>query len=492
MKSSDLLRALSAPAQVRARREFEVTGITVDSRQVQTGFCFIAIPGNKIDGRRFIADALQRGAGMIVSETADAASAANAGAPDTAVRVSVPHARQAAAVLAAAFYGEPGRHVKTLGITGTNGKTTTAFLLEHLLLAAGHRPGLLGTIWYKIGGQTIPASHTTPDAVTLQRLLADMHRQGHTHAVMEVSSHALDQGRVWGIPFATAVFTNLTQDHLDYHQNLEQYFQAKAILFRGLTTTQWAVLNADDPSGRRLAGETHGRILWYGIDAADADIRATELQMDRNGIRFQVQTPQGEFAVVSSLIGRHNVYNILAASAAAFTLGIGLRVVAAAIPGFVTVPGRLERVVSAAPFDVFVDYAHTDDALQNVLSALRELAPRRLLVVFGCGGDRDRGKRPKMGRVAATLADWVALTSDNPRSEDPESILAEIRSGFPAGFDRYAVWVDRQQAIAAALQQAQAGDMVLIAGKGHETSQIFKDRTIAFDDRSVARALLGA
>jgi UDP-N-acetylmuramoyl-L-alanyl-D-glutamate--2,6-diaminopimelate ligase len=306
----------------------------------------------------------------------------------------VPDARRAAAIIAAAFYGFPAQQLNVVGITGTNGKTTTAFLLEHLVAASGLRPGLIGTVWYKFAGEMRPASHTTPDAVTLQRLFAEMLAQGQTHVIMEVSSHALAQDRVWGIPFRTAVFTNLTQDHLDYHGDLERYFESKARLFRGLNDDQWAVLNADDPAARRVAALTRGRTLWYGIEARDAQVRARQVHTDRSGIRCHILTPEGTIEVASRLIGRHNIYNLLAACAAAVTLKLPPAGVTAAIATFTAVPGRLERIESSAPFDVFVDYAHTEDALQNVLTALRGLAPRRLLVVFGCGGDRDRGKRP--------------------------------------------------------------------------------------------------
>jgi UDP-N-acetylmuramoyl-L-alanyl-D-glutamate--2,6-diaminopimelate ligase len=378
------------------------------------------------------------------------------------------------------------------GVTGTNGKTTVAYMLRDILHAAHGETGLIGTVEYRIGPRTIPASRTTPDAVSLQSILAQMVRAGCRSCVMEVSSHAIVQRRVLGVDYDTVIFTNLTRDHLDYHGSMEGYFQAKAALFMqppGPKAARTAVVNIDDPSGRRIvAMQPPGDLLTFGV-SEDADVRAEGITFTDEGTRFEVRTPWGGATLGTRLMGRFNVSNILAAMAAGGAMGADVGAMAGVLSGMGSVRGRLELVWNRDDIRVFVDYAHTDDALRNVLTTLRELTSRRLLVVFGCGGDRDPTKRPEMGRAADELADFTVLTSDNPRTEDPAAIVEAIRAGF-AQADRYEVVLDREAAIRRALDRACPGDVVLVAGKGHETFQEFENRTLPFDDREVVRRVM--
>ena len=487
MQIKKLIEVLSG-AEVEGPVDRDVLSIQYDSRRVTPDSLFVALPGLKTDGHKFIEHAVQRGASAILVER-----------PVTAVRratvIRVPDAREAMARLAAQFHGHAYRKMKVIGITGTNGKTTTAFMVQRILKEAGIKTGLIGTVRYEIGERVIPAARTTPEAVELHEMMAQMVRQNCGAVVIEVSSHSLDQKRVLGIDFDVAVFTNLTQDHLDYHKTMDSYFDAKSVLFKLLSTSGkigTAVVNVDDPRGRELAAmPLKAAKLTYGIEN-EATVRGKALTMNCAGLKFEVATPKGEERISLPLSGRYNVSNALGALGACMALGVKLTAMARALKSLPPVPGRLERVDCGQPFQVFVDYAHTDDALRNMLATLRESTARRLLVCFGCGGNRDTRKRALMGRAAGELADFSVLTSDNPRKEEPRAIIAQIEEGFPSGGGtaRYEVVEDRREAINRVLAMAEDGDVVVIAGKGHETYQEFADTVISFDDREVAREYL--
>jgi UDP-N-acetylmuramoyl-L-alanyl-D-glutamate--2,6-diaminopimelate ligase len=466
-----------------------IAAVEYDSRRVTPGAAFVAIRGEKADGVDFVPQALSRGATLIVAE--------QPAPPATAVPwLQVRDARLALARLGAEVAGHPSREIPVIGVTGTNGKTTTTYLLAAVLDAAGRSAGVLGTVHYKVGAETREAARTTPEASDVQALLREMISRGNRSCVMEVSSHALALKRVDGTRFAAAVFTNLTRDHLDFHADMESYFAAKRRLFEMLPADSPGVINADDARAAALAAAC-ARPLTYGIQKP-ADVRPEQLAMDLTGVRFEAATPAGVVSVRSQLVGRPNVYNLLAATAAACAIGVPADAIGAGLSELSGVPGRFE-VVSAPQDDVtvVVDYAHTDDALRNLLETARPLTRGRLVTVFGCGGDRDRTKRPLMGMVAARLSDVVVITSDNPRSEDPAAIIDEIKRGIPAGEaaasgrvpDVMAI-VDRAEAIERAVSGARAGDVVLVAGKGHEKTQHIGARVLAFDDAEVSRAAL--
>jgi UDP-N-acetylmuramoyl-L-alanyl-D-glutamate--2,6-diaminopimelate ligase len=447
---------------------------------------FVAVPGTSGDGWNYVEDALQRGAVAIVAE--------HDGTVKKGIfRVTVPDARVAYALLSAEFHGRPSARLQVAGVTGTNGKTTTAFMVREIFEQTGKRCGLIGTVEYRIGERTIPAGRTTPDAGCLQGLLAQMVAAGCRAVSMEVSSHALDQDRATGVDFDVGVFTNLTRDHLDYHGTFEAYFAAKRRLFTGLgrgAKKAAAVINADDEWGRRLLADPDIVVPRVGFSVGgDAELRAMEVSLSAKGSTFRVESPWGSAPVGLRLQGRFNVSNALAAIGAACSVGVPLESVLTALGGMQTVPGRLEAVPNNRGIHVFVDYAHTDDALRNALVTLKEVAPRRLLLVFGCGGNRDRTKRPLMGRVAAELADYTILTSDNPRKEEPMAILREIEAGLD-GAGKYEIEENRVEAIRKAIALAERDDVVLIAGKGHEGFQEVGGMTIPHDDRVVARRLL--
>jgi UDP-N-acetylmuramoyl-L-alanyl-D-glutamate--2,6-diaminopimelate ligase len=460
-----------------------VAGLAYDSRQVESAYLFFAFPGSRTDGGRFAADALARGATAVVSE-----SEAPAGVSQW---ITVEHGRHALALASRNFYGRPDEQIGLTGITGTNGKTTTSYLLDSILRTAGKTTALIGTIEYHLAGRVLPAVNTTPESLELVKLFADLREAGGTHATMEVSSHALALGRVYGLHFHTAIFTNLTRDHLDFHGTMEEYFAAKQILFAGAGAPPppFAVLNRDDEYSRRMALHPKTEIVWYGL-GADSNLRAQHVSSSFQGLRFDVQFGKMRFAVESPLIGKINVYNILAACGAGLSYGIAPETVARGIANLAAVPGRFERVDEGQPFVVVVDYAHTDDALRNVIAVARGLNPKRVITLFGCGGDRDRAKRPLMGYAAAEASDFVVLTSDNPRSEDPLAIMNDALVGIRRFDVAHLVEPDRAVAIARALKEAREGDIVILAGKGHEPYQVLKDRTIAFDDRAVAREVL--
>jgi UDP-N-acetylmuramoyl-L-alanyl-D-glutamate--2,6-diaminopimelate ligase len=459
-----------------------VEGLEYDSRRVGKGYLFFAFPGSRADGRQFANDALARGAAAVVSESES---------PGDVPWIEVEHGRRALAVASRNFYHRPDERLGLTGITGTNGKTTTSYLVDSVLRAAGHVTALIGTIEYHLAGEVLPAVNTTPESLELVRLFADLERAGGRYATMEVSSHALALGRVYGLRFHTAVFTNLTRDHLDFHGTMEDYFAAKEMLFAGAggPPPEFAVLNRDDEYAGRLALDPRTRLLWYGL-GPNADLRARHISSGFQGLRFDVQFGKTRFPVESPLIGKINVYNILAACGAGLSYGIRPETVSRGIASLRAVPGRFERVDEGQPFVVVVDYAHTDDALRNVIAVARGLNPKRVITLFGCGGDRDRAKRPLMGQAAAEASDFVVVTSDNPRSEDPLAIINDALVGVRRVDVPHIVEPDRAAAIARALKEAREGDIVILAGKGHETYQVLKDRTIAFDDRALAREVL--
>lgn len=459
----------------------EISSLCHDSRRATAGSLFFALPGQKSDGAEFVGQAVANGA---------VAVAASAPVPNAICPVvQVTDARAAMADIAAAFHGHPDRSLKCAGVTGTNGKTTTAFLIRHILDSSSLPCGLIGTVKYVVGREEMPAPRTTPESLDLQEMLARMRDSGGKAVAMEVSSHALVQHRIRGIEFDAAVFTNLTQDHLDFHGTMERYFDAKTLLFEALASqTQKkgrAIINVDDRSGRLLSEKfaKRTRVLTYGRGVG-TDFRASAIRFDATGATFQLDAKKKSFLVRMPLIGLFNIYNALGAIAAAAACGVELRAAIAALAHAPQVPGRLERVAAKRNFHVYVDYAHTDDALRNVLRTLRELKPARLITVFGCGGNRDRAKRPLMAAAAEEFSDWTVLTSDNPRNEDPGEILRDVESGMRGS--RYDTITDREAAIRHAIQLAQSGDIVLIAGKGHENYQEFSDRKIPFDDVSVA------
>jgi UDP-N-acetylmuramoyl-L-alanyl-D-glutamate--2,6-diaminopimelate ligase len=461
----------------------EIVGLEYDSRRVGPRFLFFAFPGAKADGRQFAADALARGAAAVASESE--------APPELASRwIRVNHGRETLSLAARSFYGKPDDRLRLTGITGTNGKTTTSYLLDSILRAAEYTTALLGTIEYHLAGKILKAVNTTPESLDLLRLFAELERECGTHVTMEVSSHALALRRVFGLHFHTAVFTNLTRDHLDFHGTMEEYFAAKQRLFEGAggPPPKFAIINHDDDWGRKLKVHPRTEVIWYGL-GQEAALRPRHISSGMQGLRFDVQYRKLRFGVQSPLIGRINVYNILAACGAALSYGIEPETIARGIANLRAVPGRFERVDEGQPFTVVVDYAHTDDALRNVIAVARGLNPKRVITLFGCGGDRDRTKRPLMGQAAAA-SDFVVLTSDNPRSEDPLAIMNDALVGIRRTDVQHIVEPDRETAIRRALGEARAGDIVILAGKGHEDYQVLKDRTIGFDDRKVAREVL--
>lgn len=488
--------------EVHGTRAREIEGICYDSRRCGEDSLFVAVRGARFDGHLFVPEAVRRGARVVVY---DREIARHAGY--TAVRVR--DSRRALGVLGRNFFGNPSGSIGLVGVTGTNGKTTVTYLLESILREAGHEPGVIGTVNYRWGSTLTAASHTTPESFELQRLLAEIRDAGVTHVVMEVSSHALELRRVEDCAFDLGVFMNLSQDHLDFHGTMEAYYASKKRFFTDLLAgekngrRQGRIINLDDPWGRRLAGELGAKgLTTFGIDSI-AFVQARDVEYDPGEIRAEIETPAGTFPIRAPFIGKFNLSNILAAAAAACHLGIPLSAIQRGIETARPVPGRLEKISAPGEPAVFVDYAHSEDALRGVLRNLARFREGRIITVFGCGGDRDRGKRPLMGRAAAEGSDLVVITSDNPRSEEPLAIIGEIESGIdssvmrktdPSGLgagDRaYTVVADRREAIALAVGIAVPGDIVLIAGKGHEDYQILGNRTIAFDDRTVGREAL--
>jgi UDP-N-acetylmuramoyl-L-alanyl-D-glutamate--2,6-diaminopimelate ligase len=488
MKLSELLAGVTLrEALTPELAGLEVAGLEYDSRRVEKDFVFFAFAGSRVDGRQFAQDALAKGALAIASELPKPSEFPG-------VWIQVEHGRQALAIAANTFYQHPDERVHFTGITGTNGKTTTAYLIETLLRAAGKITGLIGTIEYRLADEVRPSPNTTPESLDIIRFASELEARGGTHLITEVSSHALALGRVHGIQFHTAVFTNLTRDHLDFHGTMEEYGAAKRQLFASKPGPRWAVLNADDPVSKTMEPEGSGsRTIWYGLTER-ADLRAENIVSGFTGLVFDVAfigEGSGRRAKVESpLLGRVNVSNILAALGAGLSYGLELDSMASSVALCRAVPGRFEPVDEGQSFLVAVDYAHTDDALRNAIQTARSLAKGKVITLFGCGGDRDRTKRPLMGMAAAELSDFVVLTSDNPRSEDPLSIMNDAMVGLRRFDTRHVAQPDRGKAIQLAIQEAQPGDVVLLAGKGHETYQILKDHTIHFDDRETAREVL--
>ena len=466
-----------------------IAGLDYDSRRVKPGWCFVAMRGESTDGNRFIDQAIANGAVAVVSDSV---------APREGIAWAVvPHGRRALARLSANFYHHPAEKLTITGITGTNGKTTTSFILSRMLRAAGRKLALLGTVEYRIANETYPAPHTTPEALELNQVFSKAVNTGCTEAVLEVSSHALEQQRVFGIPFDVAVFTNLTRDHLDYHQTMENYFQSKIVLFKGLGVEppRFVVINIEDEYGQRLLPlcKRHHEVITYGIERGD--FHAAELKVSNNGVGFRLVTPKGEIPIWSPLLGRVNVYNLVAAAAAAYARDVEPNAISEAADQIAHVAGRFERLDLGQPFTVIVDYAHTDDAIRNLTAVAHDFlqqrgGPGRVITVFGCGGDRDRTKRPLMGEAAGRGSDFVILTSDNPRSEDPIAIINDALPGLQRTGARYTLEPDRHKAIEFAIHEAEAGDIVLIAGKGHEKHQETREGKVPFDDVEVAQKAL--
>ena len=459
-----------------------ITQVTDDSRAVRPGALFVALSGESADGHRFIGQAAAQGAAAVLVEK-------ETEVPSAAVKIRVPSTRAALGPLAHLFYGACSERLKVIGVTGTKGKTTVSWAARHLLETAGVPCGLIGTVCHDLGDGPRPSDNTTPGAVFLQESLSQMERRGLKACVMEVSSHALDQRRTDGIRWACGVFTNLAPEHMDYHRTMEEYLRAKRRLFEALPADAWAVINRDDPAFEKVRAAARGPVLTYGLRPG-AELTAKGVRGSLEGTEFLVQAERETFPARTGLIGLHNVENLLAAVGAAASVGISMEQVVSGIETFPGVPGRLERIHCGQPFPLFVDYAHTDGALRRVLEQLRSLSDRKILTVFGCGGNRDKAKRPRMGRAAAELSDQVIITSDNPRREDPAEIAREVSAGAEGSGAPVKVILDRREAIRSALETADERWLVLIAGKGHEGKQIFADRTVPFDDRSVARELL--
>ncbi|MGB2645869.1 MAG: UDP-N-acetylmuramoyl-L-alanyl-D-glutamate--2,6-diaminopimelate ligase [Candidatus Acidiferrum sp.] len=485
MKLRDVLHGTNARVPASAE-ELEIRQVTCDSRKVQPQALFLALHGAKADGNTFLQDAISRGAVAVASE-----ESAPPSIPANVAWIQVSEARKALAIAAANFFGHPATALRLAAVTGTNGKTTTTSLIDAIVKASGAKTGLFGTIAYHTPLGEYPAPNTTPESVDLQRFLAEIRDAGGRYGVLEASSHSLAMDRLWGCHFAAAVFTNLTREHMDYHKTFEDYFGMKRRLFEGTGAgaPDVAVINTDDEYGKRLTGLA-AKTVTYGLES-NADITTKKFQLTFNGLTFAAQTPNGKVQVVSPLVGRINVYNLLAAIGAAQALGLSNAVIEAGIRNLESVSGRFQRIDLGQPFFVVVDYAHTDDALENLIRTARELNPKgRIITLFGCGGGKDRTKRPVMGEVTGRLSDLTILSSDNPRHEDPLKIVSDIIVGLQKTAGKYLIEPDREKAIGVAMDEARAGDIVLLAGKGHENYQILEDRTLDFDDRDMARRAL--
>jgi UDP-N-acetylmuramoyl-L-alanyl-D-glutamate--2,6-diaminopimelate ligase len=487
MELAEVLEGI-AGVRVSGPSDPHVQSIACDSRKAMAGAMFFALPGDKADGNQFVSDAMGRGAKVIASATA---RPADAPAEITWVELAPGKERRALAAAAANYYEHPGEALKLVGITGTNGKTTTAFLVDSIVRAAGFTSGLVGTTGYRTPQGSRKATNTTPESLDLQQMFAEVLDGGGSHAVLEVSSHALAFERVWGCHFAVAIFTNLTRDHLNFHKTFEDYFAAKRRLFEGTGAgaPDLAVINADDSYATRLEGLAK-RTLSYGLKG-EFDLTARKFALSFKGLEFTAQTPAGKIEVRSPLVGRINVYNILAAIGAGMGLEIPVAKIEEGIANLTLVPGRFQQIDEGQPFHVVVDYAHADDAMRNLIATARELNPSgRIITLFGAGGERDRSTRPLMGEAAGSLSDLVILTSDNPRTEDPLRIINDVVVGLQKVNGNYRIEQDRETALELAFDEAKAGDIVLLAGKGHENSQILRDRTFEFDDREKAREIL--
>jgi UDP-N-acetylmuramoyl-L-alanyl-D-glutamate--2,6-diaminopimelate ligase len=481
---TEVLRGVETDASLRGAAE--IRQIVCDSRKVQPGAIYFALRGAKENGQVFVADAIQRGAVAVVSD-----EPLTGVIPPGVTAIRVPGARKALAIAAANFYEHPGNALQLVAVTGTNGKTTTTSVIDAIIKASKSKTGLFGTIAYETPAGKYPAPNTTPESLDLQGFLSEIRDAGGKFAVLEASSHSLTMDRLWGCHFAAAVFTNLTREHMDYHKTFEDYFAAKKILFTGTGAgaPDTAMINTDDDYGKKLLGLAK-KTVSYGLESG-GDITTKKFQLSFNGLAFTAQTPNGKIQITSSLVGRINVYNILAAIGAAQALGLSNEVIEAGIRNLESVSGRFQRIDQGQPYLVIVDYAHTDDALESLIRTARELNPKgRIITLFGCGGSKDRTKRPVMGEVTGRLSDLTILSSDNPRQEDPLKIISDIIVGVQKTSGKYVIEPDREKAIGLAMDEARAGDIVLLAGKGHENYQILADRTLEFDDREKARVAL--
>ena len=482
MKLKDLLEGVPG-VRFNGNEEEETQGIAYSSKDVQPGFLFAALKGEKKDGFEFIDEALLNGAVAFLSEKPK---------PENFEKtwLQASDARETLALCSANFYSQPSQKMKVVGITGTKGKTTITYLLEEIVKKSHFLPAVIGTISYRSPSIKISAERTTPEAPDLQRMMAEMLAQGVTHCLIEVSSHALDLRRVLGIGFDIALFSNLSGDHLDYHHTMEKYFEAKKKLFFLNHKKRTAIINSDDPWGKKLISELPSGVVTYGLEP-DAQVRGENFKLTEKGIELSAKHSAGRLPVSSPLLGKPNLYNILASIAVALALNIPVSAIKEGIASLQEVPGRFEKIKNSLGLHIFVDYAHTDDALKNLLETVRELNPRRIILIFGAGGDRDKTKRPRMGEVAGNLSDWTILTSDNPRSEDPLAIISDIEKGIKkTGTKNYEILPDRKEAIEHALSLGEKGDYILVAGKGHEDYQIIKDKVIPFKDADVIRSIL--
>jgi UDP-N-acetylmuramoyl-L-alanyl-D-glutamate--2,6-diaminopimelate ligase len=496
VKLKKIIDNLTGIVKVTGKTNLEISGIACDSKAAKPGYLFVALKGSKVNGSDFIDEAIERGASAILLDAGDKGIFKRG---DTFIYVK--DARLCLAMACQAYFGDISEKMRVVGITGTNGKTTITYLLESLFKTVKQEAGIIGTVNYRFGKRLIPAVNTTPGILELYSLLSGMSKEKIKNCVMEVSSHSLEMGRVETLKFDAAIFTNLTREHLDFHKNMEDYLNAKLKLFAKIKKGGFAIINVDDSSALRIIekvkSDANAKIITYGIDSK-ADVTAKDIDLSCKGLKFQLAARVNAehcpaldpIEIKSSLIGRHNIYNILASIAAAIAVGMDLKDIKKGIEDMRSLPGRLENVDCGQNFSVYVDYAHTEDGLENVLKSLRELKPGKLISVFGCGGNRDRFKRPRMGKISTELSDKVFITSDNPRNEEPADIIKEITKGICPDKNNYAIEPDRFNAIKKALTEAREGDIVLVAGKGHETYQIFKDTTIPFDDREVVKRIL--
>jgi UDP-N-acetylmuramoyl-L-alanyl-D-glutamate--2,6-diaminopimelate ligase len=485
MRLSELLSGIYTKPLPAQFQDFEVRAISCDSREEQKDGLFVALAGSKFNGEDFIKDAIAKGAKVIVIP-AKAGIHSRGLSPSTCV-LEVDDPKHFLHCIGLRFYDSPSKKINSIGVTGTNGKTTITYLIESIIHMAGKRCGVIGTVNHRIGNRIIPSQNTTPGFLDNQRYLAQLVDLQADYCVMEASSHALDQGRLEGIDFSAGIFTNLTQDHLDYHKDMENYFKSKSLLFKNLSSTAVSVINADDDYGKRLLSLTKSKVVTYAIDNP-ADILAQNITYHLSGSRFEIVFPKGRIKIQTRFIGKHNIYNILAAFAWGISQDLAPELIRQGIEHLTHVPGRLESVANNKGIFIFIDYAHTEDGLVNVLKSLRAVSPEKIILVFGCGGDRDRTKRPKMARAACELADYSIVTTDNSRSEDPQAIIDEVVTGFTKR--NYETCVDRREAIGRALRSAQKDQIVLIAGKGHEDYQVLKDQTIAFNEREIVKECL--
>jgi len=489
VKLKKIVDNLSGAVKVAGRVNIEISGIACDSKTVKPGYLFVALKGAKVNGADFIDEAIDRGAHAILLDGDNGTGVFKRG--NTFIYVK--DAKLGLAQASQVYFGGISSKMHLVGVTGTNGKTTITYLMESMFKSKNDATGVIGTVNYRFGNRSIPAVNTTPGILDLYSLLASMKREKINYCVMEISSHSLEQGRVETLQFDAAIFTNLTREHLDFHKDMDNYLKAKLKLFAKIKKGGFAIINIDDPAAGKIIEkvkiEAKANIITYGIDRK-ADITAHNINLSCNGLRFELHTDKGLIEIKSNLIGRHNIYNILASTGGGIALGMTFEDIKKGVEVLKGLPGRLESVDCGQNFSIYVDYAHTEDGLTNVLKSLRELKPARLVSVFGCGGDRDRTKRPEMGKISTELSDIVFITSDNPRTEEPMDIINEITKGIGAKKDNYIIEPDRFNAIKKAVLEARKGDIVLIAGKGHETYQIFKDTAVPFDDREVVKRIL--